>query len=251
HWGIHEITTWSPGCRCSTPSPTSSITPAPSCPRTAGSGARSVPLRTERSEWHTPDAPSRTFTSLAFGAWRSTSTTSSGVSIALQTAALVISFPRFLLFLTGWLTVPLPPRLPLLALRGTDAVPEDDRDGQDHDGGDEGRDRQVHRDGGEVGRGGDDEAHDGHDQRRVPRPLAVANDAGDPGAAGEDGVRPVHHEAHPFVAKAASRRPGRSAEEKSRRATSRLASSKAWSGARSQAATSPGSSTLKTRTPAR
>ena len=45
--------------------------------------------------------------------------------------------------------------------------------------------------------------------------------------------------------------PGRSAREKSRRATSRLVSSTAGSGARSHIATSPGSSTLKTRKPAR
>src|SRR5436309_1440171 len=168
--------------------------------------------------------------------------------MALQTAALVIVVPRFLFFLTGRSTVSL---LTLVPLRGADAVPEDDRDGQDHDGGDEGRDRQVHGRGGEVGGGGDDEAHDGHDQRRVPGPLAVANDAGDPGPAGEDGVGLVHQDVQPFIAKAASRRPGRSARENSRRASSRLASSREWSGARSHAATSPASSTLNTRTPAR
>src|SRR5207342_3746586 len=39
--------------------------------------------------------------------------------------------------LTGRSTVPLPPRFALLALRGANAVSQDDRDGQDHDAGDE------------------------------------------------------------------------------------------------------------------
>ena len=67
--------TWSPGETLVTPSPTSSTTPAPSCPSTVGKGLGIVPLTMERSEWHTPVAAIRTSTSPAFGGARSTSTT--------------------------------------------------------------------------------------------------------------------------------------------------------------------------------
>ena len=47
----------------SSPGPTASITPAPSCPRTIGPGRSQSPSRTWRSEWQTPDAVIRTRTS--------------------------------------------------------------------------------------------------------------------------------------------------------------------------------------------
>ena len=54
--------TWSPGATFVTPSPTSTTTPAPSCPGTAGIGCRSAPRTMDRSEWQTPVAASRTRT---------------------------------------------------------------------------------------------------------------------------------------------------------------------------------------------
>ena len=72
HWGTHEITTWSPGTRSSTPSPTSSTTPAPSWPSTAGRVMGRVPFCMERSEWQTPEATMRTRTSPGWGCSTST-----------------------------------------------------------------------------------------------------------------------------------------------------------------------------------
>ena len=65
--GIHERTTGSPFFTRVTSGPISSTTPAPSCPRTTGSGMGSVPFVTERSLWQTPLATSRTITSPARG----------------------------------------------------------------------------------------------------------------------------------------------------------------------------------------
>ena len=47
-------TTWSPTCTLRTASPTSSTTPAPSCPSTTGVGNGMVPSSTDTSEWHRP-----------------------------------------------------------------------------------------------------------------------------------------------------------------------------------------------------
>src|SRR6202020_1107154 len=71
--GVQEITTCWPGVTEVTRSPTASTSPAPSCPSTAGI----PPLRTDRSEWHTPVARSRTFTSPGPGATVATSSRSS------------------------------------------------------------------------------------------------------------------------------------------------------------------------------
>ena len=62
------MTTWSPGSTDRTASPIASTTPAPSWPSTAGAGKGMVPSITERSEWHTPAACMRTFTSVGPGA---------------------------------------------------------------------------------------------------------------------------------------------------------------------------------------
>ena len=61
--GVQEITTCWPGVTEVTRSPTARTSPAPSCPSTAGIPAGITPLSTDRSEWHTPVARSRTFTS--------------------------------------------------------------------------------------------------------------------------------------------------------------------------------------------
>src|SRR6185369_13826994 len=62
HDGDQLITTGSPTRTFVTPSPTSTTVPAPSCPSTAGTCWRSVPLDSDRSEWQTPAAASLTRT---------------------------------------------------------------------------------------------------------------------------------------------------------------------------------------------
>src|SRR5690606_1688900 len=59
--------TWSPGATFSTALPTASTTPAPSCPRTTGSGIGYTWSRTTRSVWHSPAATTRTGTSSSRG----------------------------------------------------------------------------------------------------------------------------------------------------------------------------------------
>ncbi len=57
--GSQHISTRSPADRPSTPSPTSTISPAPSWPGTKGAGCGSTPLIADRSEWHSPVARTR------------------------------------------------------------------------------------------------------------------------------------------------------------------------------------------------
>jgi len=73
HGGLQATITWSPSFTFATPSPTSAMTPAPSWPSTAGAGWGMVPVMPDRSEWHTPVAAMRTFTSPAWGPTTSTS----------------------------------------------------------------------------------------------------------------------------------------------------------------------------------
>src|ERR1700741_5436822 len=87
---MNENTTWSPGARPLTSSPTSSTTPAPSWPSTSGSGSAMVPLIAERSEWHTPQAPSFTVTSPRFGGSTATDSTTTGALCARQSAAFAL-----------------------------------------------------------------------------------------------------------------------------------------------------------------
>ncbi len=54
--GTNTMTTWSPFLRSSTPGPTSSTTPAASCPSAIGIGRGRLPSITDRSEWHNPAA---------------------------------------------------------------------------------------------------------------------------------------------------------------------------------------------------
>ena len=65
--GTKAKTTWSP-TENSTPSPQASTTPAASCPMTIGIGLGLVPSITDRSEWQSPAAPTRTRISPAPGA---------------------------------------------------------------------------------------------------------------------------------------------------------------------------------------
>ena len=81
HHGSHERATCVPA-RSDTPEPTSSTTPAPSWPRTAGQRVSAVPSIAFRSEWQTPLAWSRTSTSPGPGGARSSPVTSSGAPVA-------------------------------------------------------------------------------------------------------------------------------------------------------------------------
>jgi hypothetical protein len=73
-------TTWSPGFTLVTDEPTSSTTPAPSWPSTAGAGQGMVPLTTLRSLWQTPAAAIRTTTSVGPGPRTSRSSRTSASS---------------------------------------------------------------------------------------------------------------------------------------------------------------------------
>src|SRR5258706_10436654 len=82
--------TWWPVFTDVTPGPTSTTTPAPSCPRMAGnSPSGSAPDSVNSSVWQMPVALISTNTSPAFGPSRSTSTTSSGLAFSKATAARV------------------------------------------------------------------------------------------------------------------------------------------------------------------
>ena len=89
HGGSQLAMTRSPTARPVTPSPTAITSPAASCPRIAGSGCGSPPLRAERSEWHTPVARTRIRTCPGPGPTASTSSRMSNLesSIEWSTAA--------------------------------------------------------------------------------------------------------------------------------------------------------------------
>ena len=74
-FSTQERTTWSPFFSVVTSFPTSSTTPAPSCPSTTGGGSGSFICCTERSEWHTPLAATLTTTSSARGGFSSSEST--------------------------------------------------------------------------------------------------------------------------------------------------------------------------------
>jgi hypothetical protein len=73
-----------------TAAPTSSITPAPSWPRTTGIGVGNVPSRMSRSVWQIPDAVIRTRTSSGCTSPSSAGPISNGPP-ALSTTAAVIA----------------------------------------------------------------------------------------------------------------------------------------------------------------
>src|SRR5574341_1046066 len=87
---MNENTTWSPLANPATPSPISSTTPAPSCPSTSGSGSAIVPVTAERSEWHTPQAPSFTVTSPRLGGSTAISSTTTGALWVRHRTALAL-----------------------------------------------------------------------------------------------------------------------------------------------------------------
>src|SRR5439155_26788395 len=78
---------WSPRANPSTPSPSSTTSPAASWPRISGGGIGIVPLVAERSEWQTPHAPSLTVTSPRRGGSTVTSSTITGLFSSLHTTA--------------------------------------------------------------------------------------------------------------------------------------------------------------------
>src|ERR1700722_6730493 len=80
--------TWSPRFTEATPAPTSTTTPAPSCPRIAGnSPSGSAPESVNSSVWQMPVALISTITSPAFGPSSRTVVISSGFPAAVATAA--------------------------------------------------------------------------------------------------------------------------------------------------------------------
>ena len=89
HAVTHASATASPTRGASTPGPTASTMPAPSCPSTIGRSYVQVPSMTWRSERQTPAAAMRTRTSPACGSASSTSSTLSGAFASHSTAALV------------------------------------------------------------------------------------------------------------------------------------------------------------------
>ena len=93
HDGMNPNTTWSPGDSQLTPSPTSSTTPAPSCPPMIGGGNGRSPVTTCSSLWHIPEAAILTSTSPALGGSSSMSSTLQGVFVSHKMAALVCMDP--------------------------------------------------------------------------------------------------------------------------------------------------------------
>ena len=89
HEGAHESTTSSPGRTRVTAEPTSSTTPAPSCPSTIGVGRRNSPFTWWRSVPQMPTAAMRTTTSSGRGSSRSISAISKGCPTAWKRAARV------------------------------------------------------------------------------------------------------------------------------------------------------------------
>src|SRR5207247_2772108 len=85
---------WSPRRTFETPGPTSSTTPAASCPSTIGRGRVQSPLMMCQSLWQTPVAITRTRASPAWGPCCSTSTTSRGVFALYRTAAFIPAPPN-------------------------------------------------------------------------------------------------------------------------------------------------------------
>src|SRR6185437_5564725 len=85
--GTQERTTRSPSFSDVTPGPIAVTVPEPSWPMTSGAGTSQSPLRTWRSEWHTPAAAIFTRTSPSLGSSSWTSVTSTGWSGSRKTTA--------------------------------------------------------------------------------------------------------------------------------------------------------------------
>src|SRR4029079_16591671 len=108
--------TWSPFASVDTPGPTSTTTPAPSCPRIAGNKpSGSAPERVNSSVWQMPVALISTSTSPAFGPSRRTVSTTSGAPAWCATAALTsIVFSRLSAPMVTPIIRPMISRLPVL-----------------------------------------------------------------------------------------------------------------------------------------
>src|SRR5690606_6215078 len=90
HSAVYSGITWSPGTTLVTPSPTSTTTPAPSWPSTAGNTpSGSSPDRVKASVWQSAVWVILTSTSPFFGPSRSSSTICSGLPGSKATAARV------------------------------------------------------------------------------------------------------------------------------------------------------------------
>ena len=87
--GTNPKTTWSPGASPRTPGPTSSTTPAPSCPPMMGSEPGRSPVTRCSSEWHMPDAASLTSTSPSRGGSSSIGSTLQSPCLSHKIAASV------------------------------------------------------------------------------------------------------------------------------------------------------------------
>src|SRR5438477_8790277 len=181
------MTTWSPGLRSVTPSPTSSMTPAPSWPRTMGATPMSVPFCTDRSEWQTPEAAMRTLTSPAWGVSRSTSWISRGWSSPVRMAAFGIarSSCDAACAHVSSPTTALCASLPVLALGRFHGVAEDDRRQQGDRPQGQGRHDQDHQRRRVLGGEADEEDDDRQRVAAVADALAETArsvDASPPGA---------------------------------------------------------------------
>src|SRR6218665_1852290 len=101
HSAVYSGITWSPGLTLVTPSPTSTTTPAPSWPSTAGKmPSGSSPLSVKASVWHTPVWVILTSTSPLRGGATSSSTICRGSPALKATAAR--DFMGGLLVVKGW-----------------------------------------------------------------------------------------------------------------------------------------------------
>jgi hypothetical protein len=112
---MNTMTTWSPGTRSGTSSPTSSTTPADSWPSAIGIGRGRSPLMTDRSEWHSPAAAIRTSTSPRPGPSSSTVATRSGLLAAYGAAAPMRSNTAALIFMVPPPSVAIPAAVPIPA----------------------------------------------------------------------------------------------------------------------------------------
>src|SRR5258707_115890 len=87
---MKDDTTWSPTASAVTPSPISTTSPAASWPSTSGGGMGIVPLVADRSEWHTPQAPSLTVASPRRGGSTLISSTTTGLPSSRQITAFAL-----------------------------------------------------------------------------------------------------------------------------------------------------------------
>src|SRR3954452_10348703 len=154
------------------------MTPAPSCPRTIGDGPNIVPFCIDRSEWQTPEAPMRSFTSPARGASTSMSSRiSSGWPTPTRTAAFTIGTSPSQSVLLG-----------IFAFSAANRIAEEDRRGEHDAPGDERDRRRGRQPCGEVGRQRDEEQDHRREEQHVADALPEVRDAADALALLEDRI---------------------------------------------------------------